>query len=204
MKKLLSLLCAAALLFTLAGCSSKDQPDAVVTEFCDSMKAFDIEGMRDCLIIRGNDPITFKDKEVPSDIYKILKKNAASITYSLGETTEGSDDNKRIVPVSFTFPDISDAVSVALKEYISQALSMAFSGERENIDEDLFTRILVEKLDTIEPSTSELTVRFTCIRSDDDWKILDIGDSVINIIIGNMLDGLETLEDGLSAGDLFR
>ena len=200
MKKILSILCAVAMIFTVAGCGAQEKPDAVVSKFCDAMKTMDLETMQSYIVDQDGEPFDvedIEDEDFPASVYEILKENASQIQYTIGEVEVTEDTST--VQVDFTYPDASAAVVAATGEYISQALGMALSGADADDDaiSELFETILTEKLTSADTKTAEGTLQFDCVMTDDGWRIQDVSDedAFINILMSNIMAGFNAIEN---------
>ena len=192
MKKMLALLCAAAMLLALVGCGAKNTPETVVGTFCDEMKNFNLEAMAQCVEDADPEDLNPSEEEVPSQLADLLRQNAQKITYTLSDATP-TDDDEAVVEVSFQFPDVSKAVAAAMGEYLTQALGMAMSGSSEEDISKLFEQILVEKINSAEPATTEATVSFPCTKTEEGWKIEEVPNQVLNVMTRNFLAALDDL-----------
>lgn len=207
MKKMLGSFLAVIMLVSLVGCGSASKPEHTVTKFCDALKKLDTETVSSCFVSGDSDienPYTEENAE-KQDIFteqaiEYLTKCAKEMTYVLGETT--TDDDKAVIPVTFTYVDVSPVISAALGDYITQALALAFSGADDSIAEELFGTIFMEKTESVSTGTTTATIELVCIKQNDEWKIQELSDDdqyeIINIISCNMAKAFESFGDEFS------
>ena len=198
MKKMLSILCAVAMIFTVAGCGAQEKPDVVVSKFCDAMKTIDLETMQSYIVDQDEESLDvedIEDEDFPASVYNILKENASQIQYTIGEVEVTEDTGT--VQVDFTYPDLSSAVIEATGEYISQALEMALADMDDDAISELFDTIFTEKLTAADPKTAEGTLQFDCVMTDDGWRIQDVSDEnvFVNVLMSNIMAGFSAIEN---------
>lgn len=207
MKKFAAWLLTAGLLVSLAGCSLGEKPDKVVTEFCEGMKAFDLEAMAACTTDGDSEvdsALTMDDSDPASAVLlSYFQDQAANLTYTVEEAAVDGDE--ATVPVTFTYTDGTDLLGEALGEFISQAVVQAIGGADEEEIAALFPDIFNEKAAAAEPATATVQVRFTCRKADGSWKIDDLADAdsqtaLMNVITCNMYSAIEDAEAQM--GDL--
>ena len=88
MKKTIALLCAALLVFALAGCGGGGGPEETVAAFFDAAKTIDIEGMNACLSADQAltwDLETQSDDENAQSLMQLLRTLASKIDYTLAD-----------------------------------------------------------------------------------------------------------------------
>lgn len=201
MKKFISLMLVFVMAVSMTACSQKS-PESVVKTYCEAIKAFDAETASSC--VKGEDERLDSLSDISDDrptarFYEYLKKNAAEINYTIGGTVE--EGERATVQVSFTFVDASPIMSAAMGEYLVQGLAMAFTGADEKQMEELFTSILMEKIESVETGTTEAEVIFDCVKTDGEWKIDTLSDenryTLANIITCNIAESLSGIADTL-------
>ena len=210
MKKLISSFLAAVLLLSLVGCGSTSKPEPVVIELCDALKNFDLAAASTCFVSENQsieDPYA-DENENNQDIFtaqaiEYLKNCAKDMTYTLGSTTNNGDT--ALVPVTFTYVDVSPVISAALGDYITQAFALAFSGADDSVMEDLFGTIFMEKTESVSTGTTASSVEFECVKTDDGWKIREMDEKaqheIDNIISCNMMKAMESFNSSWSDED---
>ena len=195
MKRIISLLCAFSMVFVLTGCGQKE-PEDVVNKFCGAVKKFDVVTMSRCIAdvetpdLDDLDDISLED--IPMDVIMALREHAKSITYEIGEVLKGETTAR--VSLKVTYPDLSVAVGKTLGEYMAEVLGMAFNGATAEEMEELFEEILVRNLKEAEPKMRTMNMELNCILTEDGWKIRLRPGDVINILLGNIMDGIDQLD----------
>lgn len=199
MKKVISLLCVMVMVFAFAGCAARETPDVVVKEFCDALKNADLEAMEMCMEGNETAPTEMDEDDVPQAVLDAMKDNAQKITYTLGKVT--AEETTGRVCVDFQYPDISDAVTAALSEYVAKAFGMAMSGAEEEELSKLLETILTEKITEGEPDTAEVSVTFDCVMTDEGWKIESVPDDVFHVMTGNLMKAFEEIAESFQPTD---
>lgn len=199
MKRMIALLCAVAMIFTLAACGAKDSPEAVVKRFCEALKKADPEAMALCIKDSSFDPEDLNSEDIPEAVMDVILQNAQKITYTVLEATE--EETTGTVQVDFTYPDISGAVLEALQVYLAEAFGMALSGASEEELAEKMETILLEKLAEAEPEAGKLSVTFKCVKTEEGWKIKVLPEDVIHVLTGNFAKAIESLADSLAPSE---
>ncbi|MBQ2777046.1 MAG: hypothetical protein IJF50_06040, partial [Peptococcaceae bacterium] len=103
---------------------------------------------------------------------------ANEMTYTVGEPAIEGD--KAVVPVTFTYVDVSPVVSAALEEYLPQAFMLSFSSVDDSVVKDLFDTIFAEKIESVATETATVTVEFVCVKQEKEWKMQGLSDTARN------------------------
>ena len=184
----------AALLAGAAGCA-KPGAEKCVEEFCAAMQAYDVDKMESLVATPGT---VFEDLRNEVELEGFFKEWSGKIQYEVGKAEKEGD--KATVKVKFTFTDASKPFTEALTESISQAFAMAMSGTATEDDmAKLFSDLLEQKFHEGELPSTEAEIAFACIKSDGAWKIDVVPEDIPNVLMGNILKGLEEVE-GEDAG----
>jgi len=187
----------------LAGaCSLLPGPEDTVENFCKSMKEFDTAGMLNyCRDKTADfDAAMEKDNAFASVLYEYFKENLAALNYTVRDPQITGDT--AMVPVDFSYSDAGTLYKAALGEYFSKAFSLALSGA-ELTDEDsqaIFISAFEEEREKIKPVTSNATVEFACVKTDDGWLIERIDESVINIMTSDFMDTIKQVGSSFDNG----
>jgi hypothetical protein len=185
-----------------SACSFKPGPEDTVGNFCKSMKEFDTAGMLNYCSDKTNsfDAAIEKDNPFGSRLYNYFKENLAALTYTVKDPQIA--DDTAAVPVDFTYVDAGTLFKATLGDYLSKAFSLALSGT-ELTDEDsqaIFISAFEEEREKIKPVTSEATIEFQCVKTDDGWLIERIDESVINIMSSNFMDTIKQVGSSFDNG----
>ena len=184
----------------LVGCGSTSKPEITVIKFCDALKTFAMETAATCFVSEDVDieGLVVEENTDNTEFMACLKKWSSELTYTVGTTDVKGDIT--VVPVDFTYVDVSTIFAEAIEEYMFQALVLAFSGAEDAELEDLFGYIFMGKAETVSTETTTITVEFECIKKGNKWVILELSDDadykISNIISSNMIMLMDTLEEG--------
>lgn len=190
MKKLGILLMSLLVCFSLSACGSK--PDPTVTNFCDAMKQYDFNTMKEYVVDGDKNSIEdpFSSSEgMTEQTLNILKECVSKMSYEI-ESSEVTDKTAKVT-VKFNYVDLSPVITDAVSEYMQQAFMMALSGANEETMETLFDNIFNEKYKASETTMITGSVEFECENTDNGWKISKIPDDVVNILSSNMVKAFE-------------
>lgn len=190
MKKLGILLMSLLVCFSLSACGSK--PDPTVTNFCDAMKQYDFNTMKEYVVDGDKNSIEdpFSSSEgMTEQTLNILKECVSKMSYEI-ESSEVTDKTAKVT-VKFNYVDLSPVITDAVSEYMQQAFMMALSGANEETMETLFDNIFNEKYKASETTMITDSVEFECENTDNGWKISKVPDDVVNILSSNMVKAFE-------------
>ncbi len=190
MKKILSMIIAAAMLLMLAACGGTGTPRATVRTLCEGMKDFDYKKIAG--IIEEGDESAFAEIEEDSlfsALSKYLKEWASAMKYKIGKAEVSGDT--ATVKVDFTYTDASDVMTLAVVNYVRQGLSMAVSGASEDEMIALLVSCFESAAQTVSPGTAEKSVTLTLVKKDASWKIKDAPDEIADILTSNMISAVQ-------------
>lgn len=198
MKRLISLVLACMLFFSMTACSRKVSPEMVVQEFASSLQAGDIEKAKSYLetdldlesAISETDTGTSEgfDAETEERMEEFLREQLMTLTYEISEPSEQEDSI--LFLVTFDHADITSVFSDLIGNLLGDMFSMALSGASE---EDMTARvaeILEETLADAEVGRAQTVVDMYCVETDDGIKIRldDEGEAdLMNVLSGNLL-----------------
>ncbi len=190
MKKILSMIIAAAMLLMLAACGGTGTPRATVRTLCEGMKDFDYKKIAG--IIEEGDESAFAEIEEDSlfsALSKYLKEWASAMKYKIGKAEVSGDT--ATVKVDFTYTDASDIMTLAVVNYVRQGLSLAVGGASEDEMTALLVSCFESAAQTVSPGTAEKSVTLTLVKKDASWKIKDAPDEIADILTSNMISAVQ-------------
>lgn len=195
MKKVISLLCVAVMLFSMVGCSAvKKAEEAVVFGF-EAVKNFNFEGMKQYFnITYSNEEFDFWEMEDETDLHTPYKMVFEKIKYEIIETEKVSGDLV-IVKTKIAAPDMAPIMENYLKQVMALSLPYAFAGEEAPEDEinALTEKVLKEELskEDLVMKTSEAEIKVS--KTSEGWKIT-ADKEVLNAMFGGLIDIAENLK----------
>lgn len=200
MKKMRSILLLVALgtLF-LTGCGKK--PDDTVEKYCNAMKDFDLETMASCM--ENSDDIEDMSFDTGDDTSAVLldylKGEAKDIKHKILKSDVNGD--KATVSVAFKYNDQSTILKTTMGNYIQQGIAQAFSGQEIDTDE-LFKKCLDDAINAeSKKKTAEMTVDFSCVMIDKDWKIAEVEEKAGDAMFGNAITVFKEMADSFNSAD---
>ena len=198
MKKVLCVIIALVLILSLAACGGfkKGTPEATVDTLMSAIKVLDVEKIQS-VMANSVDPSEIGLDSVPEALMKQVKAWLSKMTYKIGTSTVNGESAE--VPVDIKYIDASPVIKAALTEYMTQAVSMALSGKEvtEEAMAQLLSDIIEDKVKTEKTETAEASINIKLTKTGDDWKVSDISEEIVNVILSNMLKSIEEVFGGL-------
>ena len=187
-----SLILALVMVLSLVSCSKEKGPDSTITAFCNAMKTYDTAAMKNCVVGGSEIEDDFSlSEEMPAGILEHFVKLAGKMSYSI--TASEVNETTATVTVKFNYSDITPIMTATMGEYLAQAFALAFSGASDETMDTLFETIFAEKSASVEPTTAEKTVIFSCEKTDSGWKISDIPEDALHVLTCNIASAFEGL-----------
>ena len=187
MKKTLSFILCIVLLMYFPGCSFKGKPDPVVKDFCKAMKAFDLEAMQNCTVLAGEGGPSIDDgSPVVQALYEHLSTYAQEMKYSIKSCSVSGDTGT--VVVEFSYLDAAPIVEASIADFIPQLIGLALTNADDALVEATFMNILAQKSSEMKPQVLQQLVAIPCIYTDDGWKISEVPDEIMNVLMSNIQD----------------
>jgi|SRR5690554_4070276 len=194
MKKIIVIFFSVVLLFSVASCSSKENPEEVVANGLTAIKNLDLIKMQKYIdsddIAEEEDILGdgFEDQDV--EYVELLVKN---LEYEI--ISSNIDDENAVVETKITNIDMN----IVMEEYISQAFILAMSniGEEEVDEKEMqkeMEELFIELLSDEDVEMTTIDVDITLNDVDGQWKI-DLNNQLINAIFGGFMDVVEELEE---------
>lgn len=179
MKRIISVLLAVLMLFSLAGCQ-KASPQKDLDAMLMALKSGDME-----TLAALNDGEVF-DLEGQEQMMSIF----SSISWKFGETVEVDEDDAK-VNVQITTKDMQTVFS----EFMTQALSKALQGEE--MSEEAVSQMLIDIINATE-KTASFDVAVEMSLEDGKWVIDDDGnEEFFNAITGGLMNVMAEYENML-------
>lgn len=200
MKKLISVILAISLVFSLAACGAKSSPTDVVRKYCDAMKQLDTKTMSACLLNGSDDSDDSSLDEEYGDfsgLIEYFKECAAQQKYEILDSTTSND--KGTVTVKFTYVDATNVITETFQAYLLTAFGLALSNADEETMQKAFFDAFESKKEIIKTGISEVTVVFNCTKTDSGWLIDDSPEEIADVLSCNAskaFDGLQSAFDG--------
>ena len=197
MKKVLSIVLVLVMVFSLAACGGP-KPEDTVKSFCESMKAFDFEGMNAVLAdkLSEDEVINEEIEEELPGLIDYMKSCSSLMTYTVGKA--GVNGDTAVVPVEFKFRDTTEVVKAAMQKMFTMLFKMMFSGEGSEMTEEeeakLLSELFMETAPTELPETTA-SVNFNLQKVDKEWKVTEMTDDMVNVLTCNMVKAMENLEE---------
>ena len=195
MRKYARLLLALVLAAALTGCGGGNGPAKVVREFSEAVKKMDYAAMNACLAEEMDLDQEEELEEEADSLMTYLKEKAAGITYEIGETK--TEEDTASVTVSYTYTDASEAMGEVMKEYVSQALVLAFSGGSEEEMGQIMEDLIEEKIAGAEIGQTTKEVTFQCEKTEDGWKISEMPEEIYDVVSCGILGPIMEMEEAL-------
>ena len=193
MKKVISLLCVAAMLLVFAGCGAQEKPDVVVKAYCEAMVKLDVEAMNQCMTEPTGDLDALQSDEMPPELLELLKQNLQKLTFTVQEPA----DEATAVSVTFRYPDLAPLAEPMVEQILAEAFKLALTGASEEEMMEAMVKIAVEQYNGFEAEMTERTVEFQCKLTEEGWKIEEVPEELAYVILGDINKGMEEIQDML-------
>ena len=210
-KKLLVITLVMAMLAALSACGPKiPTPTETADTFLTAMKAQDSEAL--ATVYAGGD-IDLLDKAAEADdsgevnedsgLTKVYEEQMVPkmLDFDYELSNEQIDGDKATVDVKITTYRIGDAFTAFFRDYLSQALVLAFSDASEEDLDGLATTILSGKLADLTDKSFEKTATLSLSMKDDKWVVDEVqtGDDIVDALTGGLVTAFSNMEDAMSA-----
>lgn len=199
MKKIISLILAAVLVFGLAACGGsavrEPGPDEIVKVFCEALTDLDLEAMAACMDGVSADEL----KEFTLDLSEengeffvdFIKEKAANINYTVGNTLASADGEHKTVIVDFEYEDCSEIISNTMENFVWQlfGLMLSSSVSEEELEAETmkaFEDCLNDAVSEIEPGEATAKIEFDCVKTEEGWKIAELPEGFADVMTANM------------------
>ena len=203
MKKLVSTAMAIVLAVSLTGCSGRASAESVVEDAIQAFQNADAEAIEQYW---GDADFSSSNETAQEDAYtqQLLEQLAENLTYQITESTEDENAGTAMVTVEFTNIDMSAVLAEWMGEMFSRALGYAFLPTEQQPSEEELNTMSMESLSSIMEEHADDKVTNTVDISldlvDNAWKI-DSSDTVINAMMGGLIDSFTSLEESLGTAD---
>ena len=129
------------------------------------------------------------------EMYKSLVDKVVEFDYEV--TDEEINEETATVKVKITTYPFGTAMTEFITEYMSQALTLAFSDASEDQMDKLVTKLYNEKMNGMTEKTYTKETSLKLNLTDDGWKVAEIpADSdFYNALTGNLIKSMGELED---------
>lgn len=192
---------------SLSACSSQAKPEDTVGEFIEAMKNFDLELMQSKINPNNLDEeeeifdLNEEDNLFEKDIIEYIESNAKKITYEINESEV--DGEKAVVDVDVKYVDGAPLFQATFMQYLEKVFGLAFT-QGELTDEEnaeIFINAMEEQKEIVEETFSEKSLKFECVKIDDEWYIDDLSDEMLDVATSNFLSVAEGIGDSFDEPD---
>lgn len=179
----------ASIIFTIfifmfsLGCSTVPKPTSVVSNFLENVKNNKLDEAKTYIYNENSseDLITFDNDEQEKMITSIF----SHISYENPVETSVEDD-KAIVTVKITSPDLVKVATNVMNEMIPMAFANAFADEEDVTDvEKLTQQRFMNSINATDVPLTTIETKIELKKVDDKWLIVP-GDDLTNALTGNL------------------
>jgi len=205
MKRIRVVVCCIIMMFLLAGCGEEQKVQNATKEFCEAIKAVDVDALSN--YVEGesstNSVGLSKDDKYSQGFLDFIRDNAKNTTFEIGEINVTGDT--ATCEVSFEYNDTTEVVNAALKEMFYTAMQNAFSGDKDETD---YSMLLIDKLNeaksTTEISRDSRVLVVNLVKTNGEWKVsIPKGDETYSDIVScNVSKVLKEFADALNESNL--
>ena len=195
MKRFLVVILALALAVGLAGCGGETRPEDTVKAYCEALKAsnFDEMGALKEKPVGKEDIVGDLHAEKMDVLYDYFKENAANIVYTIKDVkTEGGASK---VTVEFKYVDASNIAQRGMQDFVLKAISMVLTPPTDEELQQAMNECFQNAIVFFKDAATTETVVFSCVKTEDKWKIGEISDGLVSVYTCNMNKALEDYGD---------
>ena len=203
MKRICSVLLAAALALSLTACggTKRESAQAVVESAIGAVQNVDFAAMK---TYWGEDTLgqmeSAAQPEADDEDAQVMKAVTKHRSYTVKESKEDEKAGTATVTVEFTNADMTAIMSEFIQQAFSDALNYAFLPEdqqpsEEEMDQkylDILTGLLAREDNKMVTNTVDISLKLT----DDQWTI-ESDDKVLDAMLGGMLSSADSISDSL-------
>ena len=187
--KLISLILALILVFSLCACGSAESAaEKVVNTYTEAAKAYDLEKMKSCLADTGSQEGSQTPGAFDADLIYVMKSWLAKMEYSIKETVVSGDTAK--VTVAYTYIDAKDFMNSVYIQFAADINDRTQSGEQLTEEEILtiFLDHLYQAQQYSMPLVADADVVFTLTKTNRGWKISKLSESAEAVFSCNLTE----------------
>lgn len=203
MKKSFSLILALTLCLSLTGCGNKRaSAESVVESGIKAFQSADQEAIQQYWGDTDFTDVSTEEENLENEAYgqEMLEKLASNLTYQITGSSEDEKAGTATVTVEFTNLDMGVIVPEWIGDVFAQSLGYAFLPEDQQPSQEEINAMYMDSLSSaIDNHAEDLvtnTVDVTLSLVDDEWKI-NTTDTVMNAMVGGMIDSISSLNDSL-------
>lgn len=202
-KKLLFVLAAVTIIMTFSACGAPG-PTETADTFMTAIKEKDAETVKSVYAGKTFDLLQETDKESDDAFEGTLDDTLAEkifdFDYKLSD--EKIDGDKATVKVSITTYDLGGAIEDFVSEYLTQAITLSFSGASDKQIEKLSETLLAKHMKKVEKDyNGTATIHLT--KKDGKWQIdkFDDNGDFINALSGGVVESIKNIEEIYDTGE---
>ena len=197
MKKLVSILMSAILVFTLTGCGSPG-PSDVADQFLKGIKDLNPEAIAQVYDVDeddADDPEALDEEE--QELLDKLKNGSLSklFDFEYELSNEQINEDKATVDVKIKTYDLTGAYDALM----NKAIEAAFSGEEMSDEEmeNMIFRVLENEVDKSDQPTFTSEATISLEKTDGEWTVSDLEDNMqfMNALTGGLYKSFAELDD---------
>lgn len=200
-KRILSIVLALGLVFSLCACGGPTPTDTVDT-FLSSMKAQDAETLNGVYSDDDFDFITDMDMESDGsqpETDKVLNEKLLPMLLEFDYTlsNEQIKEDKATVDVTITTYNFGAAMTTFFSSYMTQAFALIFDDNAESKLDGIGANLLTAELDKLAEKNCEKTATISLTATDEGWVIDEIDDEgeLMDALTGGMVSSMSAFED---------
>ena len=196
-KKLLSTLAAVMIMISFSACGTPG-PTETADTFMTAIKEKDAETVKSVYAGKTFDLLQETGKE-SDDTFEgtlddALAEKIFDFDYKLSD--EKIDGDKATVKVSITTYDLGSAIEDFISEYLTQAITLSFSGASDKQIEKLSETLLAKHMKKVEKDYTG-TAKIHLTKKDGKWQIdkFDDNSDFINALSGGVVESIKNIEE---------
>ena len=167
------------------GTKRESGPDSTIIQFCDAMKAFDLDKMHSLVLSSDQSWGQLEENDMAIVFIDSMKEWSKKMSYSIGNTDVDGDHAN--VSVNYKYTDATDVVKSTLREYLTQAFGMVLDNPSEEQMTQLLTEIFKDQTTKTPTVTAEASVVYPCSKVNGNWMIDTVPEEAVNVLSNNII-----------------
>lgn len=201
-KKILSILLALGLVFSLCACGGPT-PTSTVETFLDAVKVQDTETIK---TVYGDEDFSFigemdleSEDSTQPETDKILNEKLLPklLEFDYTVSNEQINEDKATVDVTVTTYNFGPAMTSFFSSYMTQAFALIFDDNAEAKLDKIAANLLTAEVDKLTEKTCEKTATISLTATEEGWVIDEIDEEgeVLDALTGGMVSSIEALNE---------
>ena len=194
LKRTVSVLLLAVLLFSMTGCSDTAVAERKVRAMMTVIRHLDMETAQKYFDLNDLTGGNFTEEQL-EEFGPVLEDLCKEIDYEI-LSSEQIDETTVEVKTSITAVDMEPVFKDFMADFLPYALGASFSGTSEEEMTEKAAAYFEEALEDHKTEKTTVTVDIQVIKGEDGWEV-NAEETLLNALFGGLLDSIEAFSEGL-------